>query len=259
MVTEAQKGHFMWGRVFIFSWFLQVQASIISLDLCADQWVLELVPRTNIFAVTYLAQDPEISFFSSRTAGLKTHRVHAEELLDPAIKTAIATDSLDPFVKNILTKRGIKIIVLKSPKTLEEVKVQRHFLIKELGLKDHFPEEAKNRRQETVLLESAICYGAAGLSPGAQTLLDKALVKAGFENGFKTFNGWRYVDWEKILDANPSLLFLLEDRPQNKGHPFWKHFMKNKKMILLPKRLTLCACSSATNELIETMKKAHDA
>jgi iron complex transport system substrate-binding protein len=245
----------MWARVFIFSCLLQAHASIVSLDLCADQWVLELVPRTDIFAVTYLAQDPDISFLASRAVGLKTHRVHAEELLDPAIKTAIAMDSLDPFLRNILTKRGIKIIVLKSPKTLEEMRTQRHFLIKELGLKDPHVKEIKGYCQGP----TAVFYGAAGLSPGAQTLLDEALRKAGFKNGFQTFKGWKYVDWEKILNANPSLLFLLEDCPQNKSHPFWKHFMKNKKMILLPKRLTLCACSSATNELIETMKKAHDA
>ncbi len=245
----------MWARVFIFSCLLQAHASIVSLDLCADQWVLELVPRTDIFAVTYLAQDPDISFFASRTRGLKTHRAHAEELLDPAIKTAIAMDSLDPFIKNILTKRGVKIIVLKPPQTLQEVQEQRQFLIKELGLKDHHVKEIKGCCQGP----TAVFYGAAGLSPGTQTLLDEALRKAGFKNGLQTFKGWKYIDWEKIVATNPSFLFLLEDCPQNRDHPFWKHFMRDKKMILLPKRLTLCACSSATNELIETMKKAHHA
>ncbi len=245
----------MWARVFIFSWFFQAHASIISLDLCADQWVLELVPRTDIFAVTYLAQDPDISFFASRTMGLKTHRAHAEELLDPAIKIAIATDSLNPFVKNVLTKRGVKIIVLKSPQTLQEVQKQRQLLIKELGLNTHCLPQITSQRQGPI----AICYGAAGLSPGVRTLLDEVLTEAGFENGFKKFKGWKYMDWEKILDANPALLFLLEDPLKNTSHPFWKHFRKNKKMVLLPKRLTLCACSSATNELIETMKKAHNA
>jgi iron complex transport system substrate-binding protein len=257
MDIEVQKGHFMWVRVFIFSCLLQAHASIVSLDLCADQWVLELVSPSDIFAVTYLAKDPNISFWARRTRNLKTHRGTAEEFLNPNIKIVVTMDSLDPFLKDMLAKKGIKIIVLKSPKTLEEVEAQRHFLIKELGLKGC--QETPNPPQAPPPLKRAICYGASGLSPGSHTLLDEALTKAGFKNGFKNFKEWKYVDWEKILDANPSLLFLLEDFSKNRNHPFWKHFIKNRKIYVLPKKITLCACSSSLNELIETMKKAHDA
>lgn len=257
MVTEAQKGHFMWARVFIFSCFLQAQASIVSLDLCADQLVLELVPRHDIFAVTYLAQDPDISFWAPRAIGLKTHRGNAEELLNPAIRTTVAMDSLDPFLKNILTNRGVKIIMLKSPKTFEEVNTQRLFLIKELGVKRG--QKIIDPPQVSTPHRRAVCYGASGLSPGSQTLLHEVLTRAGFENGFKNFKGWRYIDWEKIREANPSILFLLEDMPKNKDHPFWRHFMKTSKTVVLPKKLTLCACSSSVNKLIETMKEASDA
>ncbi len=246
----------MWARVFIFSLFLQAQASIISLDLCADQWVLELVPPRDIFAVTYLAQDPDISFFSEKAIGLKVHKGEIEELLDPAIKSAVAMDNLDPFIKNILEKRGVRIIVLKSPQTLEEVNEQRQFLIKELGLKEKdsnpFPSPPLSRKR-------AVCYGASGLSPGGKTLLGQALTKAGFENGFKNFKGWKYIDWEKILEADPAVVFLLEGPSKNRHHPFWKRFMKNRREVELPKKVTLCACYSTVNELIETMKKTHHA
>ena len=54
---------------------------IVSLNLCADQYLLALADRSQIVAVTQLARDPDMSAAANQARGLHTTRGSAEEVL----------------------------------------------------------------------------------------------------------------------------------------------------------------------------------
>ena len=54
---------------------------IVSLDLCTDQLLIELVDRARIAAVTHLAADPAVSAIPDKARGLAITRGAAEDVL----------------------------------------------------------------------------------------------------------------------------------------------------------------------------------
>ena len=65
-------------------------ARIVSLNVCTDQILVDLVPRHRIAAVTHLATDPLSAAHPERAAGLPSTRGSAEEVLakDPDLMLA---------------------------------------------------------------------------------------------------------------------------------------------------------------------------
>ena len=54
---------------------------VVSINLCTDQILLQLVDRDRIASVTYLATDPAISYYADRAIGIKKNHGLAEEIL----------------------------------------------------------------------------------------------------------------------------------------------------------------------------------
>ena len=54
---------------------------IVSLDLCTDQLLIDLVERERIAAVTHLAADPEVSAIWEKGKGIPITRGKAEDVL----------------------------------------------------------------------------------------------------------------------------------------------------------------------------------
>ena len=54
---------------------------IVSINLCSDQLLLQLVGHKRIASVTYLAADPTISYSANRAVGLVKNHGLAEEVV----------------------------------------------------------------------------------------------------------------------------------------------------------------------------------
>ncbi|MGL4641632.1 MAG: ABC transporter substrate-binding protein, partial [Cetobacterium sp.] len=117
---------------------------------------------------------------------------------------------------------GIPVYVIKSPKSLSEVADS----VTEIGevlnrkdeaqkLKDRFIEELKmivsnrnleNKRVYFEILDSPI------YTTGAETFLNDALESIGGRNIFKSEKGWISPPLESILEKNPEIILVGEDR-----------------------------------------------
>ncbi len=117
---------------------------------------------------------------------------------------------------------GIPVYVIKSPKSLSEVADS----VTEIGevlnrkdeaekLKDRFLEELKmivsnrnleNKRVYFEILDSPI------YTTGAETFLNDALESIGGRNIFKSEKGWISPPLESILEKNPEIILVGEDR-----------------------------------------------
>ncbi|MGE3248267.1 MAG: ABC transporter substrate-binding protein, partial [Beijerinckiaceae bacterium] len=81
---------------------------IASINLCADQLLLELADPARIAGVSTLAGDPALSFLASKAAPYRKLRGNAEQLF--RLKAdLVLTGSFDrPYARSILQRRGVK-------------------------------------------------------------------------------------------------------------------------------------------------------
>lgn len=250
----------MWAHIFIFS-FLNwpLWAGIVSLDLCADQWLLGLAKKEEIHSISYLAKDPELSYLASQATSVPTHSGTAESLLNPAIKTMIGYEPISPVVKKLCQKKGIHLIALSYPHSFQELKKQILFLSQFF----HQPRRGNKWIQQlnhlcyAHSLGKAAFYGAHGLSPGNNTLLSEVLTAAGYENLYRDKEGWTYNSLESLLSAPVAAVFF-SDPPI--PHPLW-NLLEKKNITLkkIPYRLTLCPYPPAIFDLIHFLKEASHA
>jgi iron complex transport system substrate-binding protein len=95
---------------------------IVSLDLCADQLLVEFVPRERIAAVTHLLADPAVSAIPEQGRGIPVTRGGAEEVLrhDPDLVLA------GPFgvsgTVGLLRRLGRNMVVVPLANDLDGVR-----------------------------------------------------------------------------------------------------------------------------------------
>jgi iron complex transport system substrate-binding protein len=86
---------------------------VMSLDQCADQYVMALAPRASIVGVSYRAGDPD-SYLRAQAAGLPRRRATAESILTAAPKVAVSYWGGDPLLLRSLSRRGIKVVQINE-------------------------------------------------------------------------------------------------------------------------------------------------
>ncbi|MFN7662361.1 MAG: hypothetical protein ACK5PQ_01355 [Alphaproteobacteria bacterium] len=241
----------MWACTFIFSiFFLPLAASILSLDLGADQWVVDLADHDDIYAVSHLAKDPQLSFVSSQAQSLRTHKGSPEILFHPSLKMVIGYAPISPLIEKICKDRKIKLVTLSYPQSLQELEQQVHLFSR------LFP---CSRKPETWLQDlklsqktpraTAVFWGRAGLCPGGSTLLNDLLKTTPYENLYEKKKGWTYNSLESLIQPSLVAVFFLDPAAP---HPLWSLLEKKGiRLQILPHKLTLSPYPPALIELIK--------
>ena len=95
---------------------------VISINLCTDQLVLQLLDRDRIASVTYLAADPTISYSANRAVGIVKNHGLAEEVvaLNPDLILAGAFTSRP--TTSLLKKLGYRVIEFKMAGSFETLR-----------------------------------------------------------------------------------------------------------------------------------------
>ena len=97
---------------------------IISLSISTDEILIDLVDSKRITAVTYLADDPEISNIVDRVKSIsnRAYGNSAEALLAMHPDIIIAADFFKQEMIQSLRDLGLKVYVYKTPNNMEEIK-----------------------------------------------------------------------------------------------------------------------------------------
>ena len=165
---------------------------IVSLDLCADQLLVDLVPRGRIAAVTHLAADPAVSAIPERARGLTVTRGGAEDVLryDPDLVLA-GPYGVSPTV-SLLRRLDRNVVVVPLAADLEGVRTAVRQVARAVG--EEARGEAMVRAFDARLAAlpgaqgrvfrpaSALIYQVGGSASGAGTLAQAALEAAGYRN-----------------------------------------------------------------------------
>lgn len=245
--------------------FAQTEASadlarpqrIISLDLCTDQILVELVDRKRIAAVTHLAADPAVSAIPEKAKGLPITHGSAEDVLryDPDLILA-GPFGVSPTV-GLLRRLKRNVVVVPQAPDMDGVRASVRMVALAVGEKekgeaviaDFDRRLASVPRADTDHPLKAIIYQIGGTVSGGGSLAESVLATAGFRNMAAEYRLTRggQVPLEALVANPPDLLVLSSAVDEyrttiadNLRHPALRAFRRNHASIELPWQLWLC-------------------
>ena len=184
---------------------------IVSLDYCADQYVLRFAPRADILALSPDA-GKSFSYLRDEAAGLPTVRARTADILLLRPDVVVRSYGGGPNVTAFLERAGIRVVQLGYPETLADLRAETLRVGAELGAAEEaravtaemdrrlaaLPPTGDSRRR-------ALYLTAGGASAGPGTLMHEALTAAGLTNQ-RTRAGWGTISLEELALAQPDLL-----------------------------------------------------
>ena len=183
---------------------------VLSLDQCADQYVLALSPRSAIVGLSTRAGNPD-SYLAARARGLPTRRADAEAALAAHPQVVVRYWGGEPRLLAELQRRGARVARIEEASDFAGVRRNIRSVAASLG------RTAAGERliadMDARLAASAGAWGgrgalyltSGGATAGAGTLIDSILRAAGLRN-LAGGAGYREVSLEKLELDPPSAI-----------------------------------------------------
>lgn len=245
---------------------------IVSLNLCTDEVLIDLVDRDRIAAVSHLAADPQVSAIADRAAGIPTTRGEAESVLafDPDL--VLAGTFTTPATLALLERIGRTVVRVPMAGDIAGIRAAISQTAAAVG------ETAKgtaliatlDRRLAAAVGHthasppSALVYQVNGLSAGPGSLADALIHAAGLRNHAATLGlgagGGLALE---VLAANPPDLIVLSGPfdeyrtvvADNLRHPALTSVLTERASVVVPWRLWLCG----THHVAEAVERLAEA
>lgn len=247
---------------------------VLSLDLCADQYLLALMEPDEILAVTQFARMPH-SYFRERAMGVPIHHSSLEELISLGARTALRTSLGDPSLDASLSRFGVRIIEIAPANTVEET-LDR---LREAGrmLDREKKAETLIRAAEARLAAldnagplglSAIYLVPDGTTTGAGTFIDDVLKRSGVLNyaAERGQDGWGTVRLETLVAAPPDAVIATFTEARGEtvrgwlptNHPSLRDAVPEDRILDLPSRLISCPAWIAIDAAAHIVRDLRD-
>ena len=193
---------------------------IVSLNVCADQYLAVLADPGQIAALTIFSRDPRVSAIAARAARLPQTRGSAEDLL------TLRPDVLlgDPYrlaqLEPLLAKRPVVAIGLKPADSYAEIKDQVRTVARAIGHPDRgealiaaMDARLARLRHDAGRGRVAAYYQRRGYLTGTGTLVDELMRRVGLVNIAQRLGRpvLASVGIEELALARPDFLVVEED------------------------------------------------
>lgn len=203
-----------WVAVLATFWTSQAVAAprVVSLDMCADQYVLGLVPRDQIAGLSMRAQLPE-SFFRDRAKGLRRVPAKSEAVLALAPDVVVRTWGGDRKLLDRLAKNGIKVTTINDLQNLDQAEGELLRIGVELGQPQAGQAEAQrfHAAMDAVrpigLGRTVLYYTPGGYTAGPDTFTGDFLTRLSFRMESQT-KGFYFLSPEVLLSLKPDVFAL---------------------------------------------------
>lgn len=214
---------------------------IVSMDYCADQFVLKLADRDRILAVS---PDAEKSFSHMRAAaaGLPRVRPRAEDVLPLRPDLVVRSYGGGPNIAAFLARAGVGLAQVGAAADLGGVKRILGEMAQAIGEPGRGEvlvrqmeerEDALRRRPEA---ETILYLTPSGITAGPGTLVHEMLRAAGFRN-FQREPGWRTLPLERLAYERPDRVaaaFFSGDTSQLEAWSAMRHPLARRQLHELP-------------------------
>ncbi len=234
---------------------------IVSLELCADQMLVELVERERIAAVTHLAADPAVSAAPEKAKGLPITHGAAEDVLryDPDLILA-GPFGVAPTV-NLLKRLKRNVVVVPLVSDLAGVRAAVRTIAAAVGEPGKGEAivaafDARLAGLQPVAADArptALIYQVGGSVSGPGSLAEAVLTAAGFRNMAAEYRLTRagQVPLELLAARPPDLIVLSSTAEEyrtaaadNLRHPVLRRLLHRHASVDLPWQVWLCGTPS---------------
>lgn len=182
---------------------------IVSLDICADQYVLELVPPESILAVSPDAVKP-FSYKADAAIGIPTVRPVAEDVLLLKPDLIVRTYGGGPRAEKFFETAGIPVVTIGWAGSIDDIQRVVQETATALGQPQKGTRLAATMQARLKTLETnghqprALYMTPSGATSGEGTLVHDMMIKAGLAN-YETRSGWHSLPLERIVADTPDL------------------------------------------------------
>jgi iron complex transport system substrate-binding protein len=188
----------------------------MSLSMCTDDLLLDLLPPERITSVTYYARDPSISYVWPQAAKVAINSGTVEEVLAEKPDLVLAGTFTTPATRSLLKKFHMPLIEVAPAVDFDQIRaVTRrvaHALEREAVGEALIAKMDSTLRQLAVTRPSRIirvaAWGEAGSAPGKGTLFDAILTAAGAVNVAAAGDAGPYLSFgmEQLIMAHPDVI-----------------------------------------------------
>lgn len=189
----------------------QERPAIVSLDYCADQYVLGLAAREQILAVSTDA-DADFSALREEAAGLPQIQSTAEDVLALAPDLVVRSYGGDPRALALFERAGIEVVQIGYASDFDDI---ARVIAEVAAALDREAAGARIIEHMHATLRSiqapgvrpqALYITPGGATAGSGTVIDAVLQAAGFDNAAADRTGWASLPMETLLLDPPELI-----------------------------------------------------
>lgn len=183
---------------------------IVSLDYCADQYVLKFVSPDRILAVSPDA-GREFSYMRDKAQAVNSVRPRVENVLELQPDLIVRSYGGGAGAEAMYERAGIPVLNIGYANNLNEIASVTRTVAHRLGVPDRGEAviaDFENRLGAIAANETApqtLYMTPSGVTSGPGTLIHDMLLAAGLAN-YQTRPGWRSLPLEELVYAPPELI-----------------------------------------------------
>jgi len=199
---------------------------VMSLSMCTDDLLLELLPPERIASVTYYSRDPSNSYQWPQAAKVRINWGTVEEVLAEKPDLVLAGTYTTPAARSLLKKLHWPLLEVPPAADFDQIRTVTRQVAHALGrdaagealiakLDSTLQELAASKPRQIIRVAA---WGEGGSIPGKGTLFDAILEAAGGVNVAATLDG-RYTSFEveQLIAAHPDVLAYASDISDTPG------------------------------------------
>ena len=252
---------------------------VVSLNLCADAYLMAFAKPEQILGLTQQSSDPTLSAFVEEASNFPVSGGRMSNIIEQHPDIIITNNYSPPPNKALMDRLGIKIVKLDAANSYQTARTE----ILQLGKAIHRLEAAKAylaqldkeledaRHTELTYMPSIINYQRRGIVVGETHILDDIIQLAGAQNlGRDTGRTIGPMSLENLIRLQPDYVLSISEndeqtlKSQDRGseilsHPALQKMFSAERHIYIPQNLTVCAGATtpkAVAHLIETLQSS---
>ncbi len=224
---------------------------IMSLKICTDELLMELVPPSRIASVTFLSQESAALKLWPEAAHIAVNHNSAEEVLVTRPDLILTDSFTSPQMRRLLSQSGAKVVEVPPAENFEQIRAVTRLVGDAVGERPRA--DALIARMDRALRDLAATrpkriirvmgWGGGGFVPGRLTLFNAVLEAAG---GVNIAANDGYYDVEGLIAARPDVLAYGDDyidtpslRVDQNAHPVLLKLFRDRR-IVYPSALFNC-------------------
>ena len=223
---------------------------VFSMDQCADQYVLALVPREHIVGLSHRADDPD-SYMAAAARGLPQRRASYEAVFAARPHVVVRYWGGDAKLVRALEQQGVRVITIRDAEGFDDVRSNVRQVSHALGrvaegrgLIAHMDADLAGAAGAWAGRE-ALYLTPGGFTAGTGSLIDAMLRAAGLRNAERRA-GFLAAPLERLVLAPPAAFVLgffdmaRYTRWDLAGHPVLERARRGRTAASLPGKYLHC-------------------